>query len=61
VTIGGAIALRRLLRGLLYATSPTDALTFFCVSLLFFLVAAACSIPARQVTRIDPMIALREE
>jgi predicted permease len=60
--IAGAIALTRLLRGLLYATSPTDALTFFCVSLLFLLVAAAaCFIPARQVTRIDPVIALREE
>jgi putative ABC transport system permease protein len=60
--IAGAIALTRLLGALLYATSPTDAITFACVSLLFLLVAAvACFIPARQVTLIDPVIALRQE
>ncbi|MFL6352247.1 MAG: ADOP family duplicated permease [Bryobacteraceae bacterium] len=60
--IVGAVALTRLLAALLYATSPTDVLTFSAVSLLFFAVAAlACFIPARQVTSIDPLIALRQE
>jgi ABC-type antimicrobial peptide transport system permease subunit len=62
VGICGAIALTRLLSTLLYATSPTDVLTFLAVSLFFLAVgAAACSVPARQVTAIDPMIALREQ
>jgi len=58
----GAVALGRLLSSLLYATSPTDAITFAAVSLLFVAVAAlACFIPARRVTHIDPFTALRQE
>ncbi len=60
--IAGAIALTRLLATLLFATSPTDVSTFTAVSLLFITVAAvACFIPSRQVTTIDPLIALRQE
>jgi len=62
VGIAGAIALTRLLATLLYSTSPTDGITFAAVSMLFLAVAAlACFIPARQVTEIDPLIALRRE
>lgn len=62
VGIAGAVSLTRLLATLLYATSPTDVLTFIAVSALFLAVAAvACFIPARQVTEIDPLIALRQE
>jgi putative ABC transport system permease protein len=62
VGIVGAILLTRLLATLLYATSPTDLTTFVAVSLLFLAVGAvACFVPARQVTSIDPLIALREE
>jgi predicted permease len=58
----GAVVLGRLLSSLLYATSPTDAITFAAVSLLFVaVVALACFIPARRVTRIDPFTALRQE
>ena len=60
--IAGALAISRLLASLLYATSPTDILTFAAVSLLFAAVAViACAIPARQVTAIDPTVALRQE
>ena len=60
--VAGAIAGSRLLASLLYATSPTDVLTFTGVSLLFLTIAVvACAIPARQVTAIDPMLALRQE
>jgi predicted permease len=62
VGVAGAIALTRLLATLLYATSPTDVMTFIAVSLLFLAVgAAACFVPARQVTSIDPLSALRED
>jgi putative ABC transport system permease protein len=62
IGIVGALALTRLLASLLFDTSPTDAFTFAAISLLFLAVAALASfIPARQVTAIDPLIALRQE
>ena len=62
--IGAAAAtlLARLLSTLLYQTDPTDAPTFLTVSLVFLAVAIlACYVPARQVTTIDPLNALRQE
>ena len=62
IGIAGAMVLARLLATMLYDTSPTDVVTFGAVSLLFLAVAAvACFIPARQVTAIDPLHALRQE
>ncbi|HEY2014867.1 MAG TPA: ABC transporter permease [Bryobacteraceae bacterium] len=62
VGVVGAIAVTRLLSTLLYATSPTDVFTFAGVSVVFLAVAAvACFLPAREVTGIDPVIALRSE
>src|SRR5262249_42264947 len=58
----GALALTRLLASLLYDTSATDTSTFVWVAALFLLVASlACLIPARHVTAIDPLAALRQE
>jgi ABC-type antimicrobial peptide transport system permease subunit len=60
--LAGALALTRLIASLLYATSPTDVFTFAAVSAGFIAVAAvACFVPARQVTSIDPLEALREQ
>ncbi|HWC99977.1 MAG TPA: ABC transporter permease [Candidatus Sulfopaludibacter sp.] len=62
VGIAGAALLARALSTMLYDTKPTDVLTFLAVSLLFLTVAAvACFVPARQVTAIDPLSALRQE
>jgi len=60
--LAGAFAMTRLIRSRLHDVSPTDPLTFVCVSLLLAGVALlACYIPARRATRIDPMEALRYE
>jgi putative ABC transport system permease protein len=62
VGIGGALALTRFLRSLLFEIRPTDPLTFVAVAILLALVAlAACYIPARRAMRVDPMVALRYE
>jgi ABC-type antimicrobial peptide transport system permease subunit len=58
----GAFSISRIMRGLLYGVSSTDPLTFVLVPLFLFIVATmACLIPARRATRVDPLIALRNE
>jgi putative ABC transport system permease protein len=58
----GAWALTRYLASLLYSIKPSDPLTLGVVSALALGTAAAASyLPARRASRIDPMVALREE
>jgi putative ABC transport system permease protein len=57
-----ALALSRLLSGLLYGVSPSDPLTFAGVLVLLSAVALLAGfLPAQRATRIDPMLALRDE
>ncbi|HVX41215.1 MAG TPA: ABC transporter permease [Gemmatimonadaceae bacterium] len=57
-----AIALTRLMRGILFGVSPTDAVTLASVTALLFVVAVVASLaPAFRAVRINPLIALRSE
>ncbi|HEY6342874.1 MAG TPA: ABC transporter permease [Bryobacteraceae bacterium] len=58
----GALALTRYLREFLDQVSPQDPIAFWGVSILMLAVAlAACWIPARRASRVDPAIILRYE
>jgi predicted permease len=57
-----ALALSRVLAGLLFGVSPTDPATFGVVSLVMIGAALlACYLPARRATLVDPMMALRAD
>jgi putative ABC transport system permease protein len=62
VGIAGALAFGRVMASLLFGVITTDLTIFAGVSLLLAVVAfIACYLPARKATRVDPMVALRNE
>ena len=64
VTLGvaGAYVATRVIESLLFEVSPRDPLTYGVIALLLVVVGlAACYIPARRATRVDPLVALRSE
>jgi len=57
-----AAALTRFVRTMLFDVSPFDPFTFAAISATLAAVAfLACYLPARRATRVDPLIALRDE
>ncbi len=64
VAIGtaGALALGRVLSNLIFGVRPTDPITFLAVAAILAVVAFVASIaPAYRATKVDPMVALRNE
>ncbi len=64
VTLGiaGSLFVTRAMESLLFGVSPTDPVTFAGItSVLVLVTLAACWIPARRATRVDPLVALRYE
>jgi predicted permease len=60
--LAGAAAMTRALRGLLFGLTPLDPATFIGVVALFAIVATlAALLPAHRATRVDPLVALRNE
>jgi putative ABC transport system permease protein len=60
VGVAGALALSRVLATLVFDVPVRDPLTYAAVAAMLAIVAlAACVIPARKASRVDPMVALR--
>jgi putative ABC transport system permease protein len=58
--LGLAVGVSNLLQMLLFEVNPRDPLTFVSIGLVLTgAAAAACLVPARRATRVDPMHALR--
>jgi putative ABC transport system permease protein len=60
--IAASLAVTQMMKSLLFEVSPTDTTTFAAITLLLTAVAlAACYLPARKATKVDPTVALRHE
>jgi putative ABC transport system permease protein len=62
VGLGGTLVLAQSLQSLLYGVATRDPATMFGVTVMLVVVAlVACLVPARRASRIDPLVALRQE
>jgi ABC-type antimicrobial peptide transport system permease subunit len=60
--IAGSVGATQLIRSVLYATRPLDAVVYVSVIVTLLLAAAAaCLVPAWRATRVNPIQALRAE
>jgi putative ABC transport system permease protein len=58
----GALAVTRVLGGLLFEVSPTDPLALGIAALLLAAVSVVATlVPVRRALRVDPMVVLRDE
>ena len=62
VGAAGALALSRSLRTLVYGVGTADPLTYVVMAAVLLTVTlAACWVPSRRATRVDPLVALKAE
>jgi putative ABC transport system permease protein len=60
--LGGAYAVTRVMRSLLFGVTSTDPCTFAGVTfVLVFVALLATYIPARRASRVDPLVAIKYE
>jgi predicted permease len=60
--VAGALAVNRLAASLFFGVEAADPLTYAAVALFIIVVGAvACYAPARRATRVDPIVALRQD
>jgi putative ABC transport system permease protein len=62
IGLPGALAVTRVLRGLLFEIKPTDVATYVVISVLLSAIAMLAGyVPARRAAKIDPISALRHQ
>jgi ABC-type antimicrobial peptide transport system permease subunit len=62
IGLAGAVAVTRLLTGLLYGVSPLDPVTWVAASALLAVAGiVATAVPALRATGVDPILAIRQE
>jgi putative ABC transport system permease protein len=62
VGLGVAVALTTVMQSLLFGVDPIDPATYAGASATLAIIAlVACAIPAMRATRVDPLVALRDE
>jgi putative ABC transport system permease protein len=62
IGLAGAMAITTVMQSLLFGVNPIDPATYAVATLTLALIAlAACAIPAMRATRVDPLVALRDE
>jgi len=62
IGIVASLALTRLIASLLFGVTPVDPVTFGAVAAVLLGVAvAACAVPARRASRVDPLVAMRSK
>ncbi len=62
IGLGAAFVITRVMASLLFGVNATDPLTFLSISAMLLTVAVLASyIPALRATKIDPMVALRDQ
>jgi putative ABC transport system permease protein len=62
IGLAAALAMGRLVASLVFQVKPTDPTTFLAVAALLALIALlACVIPAYRASKVNPVVALRNE
>jgi ABC-type antimicrobial peptide transport system permease subunit len=62
IGLAGALALSGMVRTMLFELTPMDPASYAGTALVLLVVAMlACYVPARRATRVDPIVALRNE